>query len=151
MGFNQKRYLKMSEDKNYEEKAVWKSADVCTLTFNKKNVVKNNGVVIGEHVETATVEAKREDMEFNLQERKDRVKKLKERLGLIEAELSKLGKKPFKTNEHVRLLKAIQDLQKIESIEKLENEEKDVQNEVLRELEFIQMRERTMKTAPVKK
>ena len=145
------RYKKMKED-GYEESVDWKSNDEGVMTYTDKTPLYNDkNELVGHSQKKITVNVKKEDLEYNLELKKEMLDKAKKQVDELKSGLGKIGKKPVRTPEMIRIEKAMQSLFKIKDVEKKEAQLKQKEEEIKEYEEFIRKRTVTLMTAPEKK
>lgn len=142
------RYRKM-EMEPWTEEIEYVDADHCTITFREQSPLKDKEQKLVGHTDHNTViKTTWDELKENLENRKISRDNIARQLEVAKQRIERLGNKPAKSAEMVRLERCLEALAKINAINQANAEVEAKEKELAREESFIRAREASLAKRP---
>ncbi len=148
----------MEEIKKYTEKVEWKDANTANLIMTQELPVKDskdNTKVTGTQTRVTEAEVTYEDLHEGLQNElkgknnvMTQVKQMDNKIESIEANLKKEGISKVKTNEMIRVEKALKGIRLIEQLNNTKEQRETLYKQACKGDDFIKAREESLAKRP---
>lgn len=137
------------KEEPWKENIEWHDDKTCTLQFiEKKPLFDRENKLVGHTDNETVVKTTYEELKENLDNRVTTRDNIKKQLDVANQKKDRIGKKPHKTSEMVRLEKALQDLSKINALNEVEKQIEQHEKDLDREEQFISARQKSLDKRP---